>query len=265
MNHRKTHSKRRIITMPFLPKLSVRLIGPLVLLLTILPLGQANAMENFHEARVALKMIYKALGVNTTFYCGCPFNPDTLKITLSDDDPTCGFNTFDYSMRAKRAETELIMPAWQFGSSMPCWHENTRPSGKTINGRRNCQLESEEFNRAEGDLHNLMFANGYINKYRSNFEHSDFGGSAGMFGQCRMVIDRENRLSQPPTETRGLIARAYLYMSATYKVRLSKRQAKVYSAWDKQFPPDKSECARDALIKKYQGNSNPILKGRCPQ
>ncbi len=150
---------------------------------------------------------------------------------------------------------------------MPCWHENTRPSGKKVNGRRNCQDESEDFNRAEGDLHNLMFADGYINAYRSNFRHTDFGKSESekMFGQCKMVIDRENRQSKPPAETRGLIARAYLYMAMTYDVKLSKREELIYSFWDRRYPPDETECARDMLIAIYQDNSNPILKGRCPQ
>ena len=82
------------------------------------------------------------------------------------------------------------------------------------------------------------------------------------FGSCDMQI-KDNK-AQPPEHSRGMIARAYLYMDSTYsRYNMSKAQKQLMTAWDKQFPVTKFECERSSRIEKIQGNANPIMRERC--
>lgn len=51
-----------------------------------------------------------------------------------------------------------------------------------------------------------------------------------------MYISPSVRLALPPERSRGIIARAYLYMSYTYKIPLDANHLELYYKWDKEFP-----------------------------
>ncbi|WP_317450668.1 endonuclease [Phytohalomonas tamaricis] len=85
-----------------------------------------------------------------TFYCGCTYGPD-----LAD----CDYQVRKQEARASRIEWEHIMPAYDFGRALQCWQDG---------GRSNCEATSPEFNRAEGDLVNLVPSIGEVNGDRSN-------------------------------------------------------------------------------------------------
>ena len=78
-----------------------------------------------------------------------------------------------------------------------------------------------------------------------------------------MYISPSDRLALPPERSRGIIARAYLYMSYRYQLPLDKNHLELYYKWDIEFPPDRNECKRNHLIEKIQGNSNPFMGKRC--
>lgn len=42
-------------------------------------------------------------------------------------------------------------------------------------------------------------------------------------------------------QKQGWIARSYLYMSETYKIRLSDQERRLMEAWDKQYPMNERE------------------------
>ncbi|MDN4015260.1 endonuclease, partial [Chryseobacterium gambrini] len=73
------------------------------------------------------------------------------------------------------------------------------------------------------------------------------------------------RVAMPPIETRGKIARSYLYMSKQYNIKLSSQERKTMEAWDKLNNVTKWECERDYRIKKIQGNSNPFVSRQCEE
>jgi deoxyribonuclease-1 len=55
---------------------------------------------------------------------------------------------------------------------------------------------------------------------------------------------------EPPTESRGQIARTYLYMEERYPCyKMSKSQRQLMTAWDAQNPVTGSECMRTERIK----------------
>ena len=81
------------------------------------------------------------------------------------------------------------------------------------------------------------------------------------YGQCDMVVDFKNKQVQPPQHSKGAIARTYFYMADRYKLKLSKKEKKLFKVWDKKNPPSRWECQRNELIKEKQGNKNRFIRG----
>lgn len=88
-------------------------------------------------------------------------------------------------------------------------------------------------------------------------------GEKRKYGQCDVEI--ENRKVEPRPEIRGDIARTYFYMDWAYPNRgiISKKNRKLFKAWDKSDPVDKWECKRAELVKAVQGNDNPFVIRNC--
>ena len=116
----------------------------------------------------------------------------------------------------------------------------------------------------ESDLHNLVPAIGEVNGDRSNFRFSQWNGNEGAFyGQCPAKVDFKERTFEPPEQSRGAIARIYLYMNEKYDFRLASAQKQLMDAWNKTYPVTFWECERDRRIENKQGNPNPFVKTAC--
>lgn len=202
---------------------------------------------NFPQAKKQLAAMYKDQH-QTSFYCGCDFQYKGKK--LIPDLNSCGYQVRKQVKRASRIEWEHIMPAWAFGHQRQCWQTG---------GRKACKRD-REFQKMEGDMHNLVPAIGEVNGDRSNYRFTQWGGIANQYGQCKMIVDFKQKQVQPPQEARGAIARAYLYMAQRYQLKLSKKEQQLYNAWNKQIPPSRWECRKNTLVEKIQGNSNPFIK-----
>ncbi|MBE6422439.1 endonuclease [Succinivibrio dextrinosolvens] len=70
-----------------------------------------------------------------------------------------------------------------------------------------------------------------------------------------MYISPHNHRAIIPQRSRGIAARAYLYMSYQYKILLARNQLELYLKWDKDYPPNRNECLRNQLIAEVQGYS----------
>lgn len=210
-----------------------------------------GSFDDFNDAKRAMPGIFRQLKDPKTLYCGCPLVFSKNRYT--PDLRSCGYKARRNPRRAARIEAEHMMPAWQFGHFMQCWQDG---------GRKKCEVESEEFKKAEGDLHNLYPAVGEVNGDRSNYRYTQGNGSS-MYGKCEMHINFQDRSAEIPQRARGIAARAMLYMSETYKVQLSKNQRKLYEVWDEIYPPDADECLWNSLIKKRQGTDNRFISSKC--
>jgi len=74
------------------------------------------------------------------------------------------------------------------------------------------------------------------------------------------------RRAEPPATARGLIARAYLHMSATYPgYRLGADQQRLMKAWNREYPPDEWECTRARRIAARQGRPNVFTISACKE
>ena len=117
----------------------------------------------------------------------------------------------------------------------------------------------------ESDLYNLVPAvgEGEINGLRSNYIFAMIPGEKRAFGNCDMEI--EGRKAEPPPDKRGNIARTYFYKDWAYPGHgiISKKNRKLFQAWDKEDPVDAWECVRIRRIEGLQGNENPFVKKKC--
>ena len=112
-------------------------------------------------------------------------------------------------------------------------------------------------------MYNLVPAIGEINGLRSNYSFAMIPGEKRVFGKCDMEI--EGRKAEPPPDKRGNIARTYFYMDWAYPGHgvISKKNRKLFQAWDKEDPVDAWECERCRRIEKIQKNENPFVKKAC--
>jgi deoxyribonuclease-1 len=88
-------------------------------------------------------------------------------------------------------------------------------------------------------------------------------GEKREFGKCDVEI--KNKKVEPRESIRGEIARTYMYMDSAYPGRgiITKRNRKLFEAWNKIDPVDEWECDRAKRIERIQGNSNQVVLENC--
>jgi len=220
----------------------------LILLLSTLAFAStASDIISFSKAKRLLAQIYQDQH-QESFYCGCTYTHKGKK--LIPELASCGYQIRKQQKRANRIEWEHIVPAWNFGHQMQCWKKG---------GRRACK-KNKQFKVMEGDMHNLVPSIGEVNGDRSNYRFSDWNGMPYQYGQCDMLVDFKKRKVQPPQQTKGQIARTYLYMADQYSLKLSNQDKRLYQVWNKQFPTTRWECEKNLRVEAIQGNPNPFIK-----
>jgi len=171
--------------------------------------------------------------------------------------------------RANRIEWEHIVPAHAFGQSFKEWREGhpecVNSKGKSFKGRNCARKMAIPFRYMESDMYNLVPAIGEINGLRSNYSFAMIPGEKRDFGVCDMEI--EGRKAELRPEVRGNIARTCFYMNAAYLGRgvISRKNRKLFDAWNKQDSVDSWECERAERIEQIQGNENPFVKRACDE
>lgn len=211
-------------------------MNKMILALIVLLFSQAAHCASFSSSKKILRDMYSAHPY--TFYYRAPI------VNGKPDINAVGYTTAKYVKRSKRIEWEHIMPAYDFGRNMQCWQ----------NGGRKACGKDPRFKIAESDMHNLVPAIGSVNAMRSN---KKFVGKR----RSRHMIIGDTVV--PPQHVIGDIARAYLYMSKTYRINLSKGQRKQMEAWSRMDPVDAWECRKNRMVESIQGNDNPFISSQC--
>ncbi len=216
---------------------------------------QANTHgQNFVQAKKMLTKYYYSLEEPKTFYCNCPlkFSKPT---RMYPDLNSCGYKTHSKAKLALRINYEHIMPASWLGKDLKCWQNG---------GRKNCKNDPK-FDVREGDMHNLVPAIAEINAVRLSYRYQQFlVNEPSKYGKCEFYVsDTKPKAVMPADYTRGFIARAMLYMSQTYNIKLSSQQEKLMNIWNNKYDVTKEECDRNLEIKKLQGNDNPFITKKC--
>ncbi len=222
-------------------------------------LSHAQVPENFNQAKKVAGQIFAQNPV--TLYCGCQYSKN--KIDLN----SCGMEAAQGIPRAHVLEWEHMMPAENFGRQLTCWRDQVCVrEEKRYRGRKCCVKSSADYRRIEAELYNLWPAVGLVNQARSNYRYSVFGQtSATAFYGCPILIDKKIRQVEPRNETKGVVARANLFMSQKYGIKLSETQRALFIAWDKKFPPSEWERNWARQVTAIEGYSNPFIESQLAQ
>lgn len=220
---------------------------------------------NFAEAKRLLSLIHQDHPF--TLYCGCKYQGKSI------DLKSCGYKVYKDPVRAARLEWEHVVPAHAFGQSFKEWRIGSeqcrrgKKKKKSYRGR-SCAQKNPLYARMEADLYNLQPEIGELNGLRSNFSMAAFpkgklNSSSITFGNCQAII--AGRKFEPMDQAKGVVARTYLYMDGAYPGRgiISKKNNKLFAAWNKLYPVTEWECRRAKKIADIQGNSNPVLQAAC--
>ncbi|MDX3905251.1 MAG: endonuclease [Pigmentiphaga sp.] len=220
-------------------------------LLLVLPAHAADLVtrpgavghRDFKRAKQVLPRVYA--GLEQTLYCGCRYEGKRI------DFSSCDYRVRKDERRGSRQEWEHVVPAWNIGHQRQCWKQG---------GRKHCTATDPVFRKAEGDLVNLVPEIGEINADRSNFRYGVWvDDPVPMYGQCKTVVDFRQRRIQPRQAVRGRIARIQMYMAATYGLRLSPLERRIFCTWARAYPVDAWERERERRIVRIQGTGNRFV------
>lgn len=192
-----------------------------------------------------------------------------------DDSPTI---TFQAPTRPLMHYNDMLAALWgevyrDGGSTIYC-QKSFRNRGNELNAehimpvswmlqkvacdsRQSC--DDARFQAMQTDLHNLYPSEKTLNTARGNRPFGEVEGEAREFGECDFEIDKENNRLEPPSASRGNIARAMIYMEQVYGIKIFKRQRQMLIDWHFADPPDAAEKQRNDRIEAIQGNRNPLI------
>ena len=217
---------------------------------------------NFRQVKkVLLQKVYTP-EFHKTFYCDCDFNYNK-KI----DPRRCGYKIKHDRVRGQRIEWEHIVPVSAFGRPLNCWKNARQVCGRK-GGRKCCGKTNRAFQTLEADMNNLVPSIGELNADRSSYHFGNIRGEPRQYGNCNFEFN--GLVVEPPSESKGDVARAYFYMNDRVKALLgyeimSREEQKMFQKWDWNDPPDYWECKKQARIEKLQGTINQYVKKRCPK
>lgn len=220
------------------------------LILVILTITLSLEATSFSSSKkTLLKKVY--YDNQFTFYCNNPYEIKLVqgkqKALIIQDDKYYTprkpyFKSGKPNYRAKRIEWEHIMPAHNFGKHLPCWKKG---------GRKACKKD-KLFKKMEADMHNLVPAIGEVNADRSNYRYGADKLIIGQYGSCEMQVDFKAKRAYVRDDIKGDIARAYLYMSKKYDIKLSKQEKQMMEVWNKLDPISEWEITKQTRISHYQ-------------
>lgn len=202
----------------------------------------------------------------TTLYCSCDYTHSTTASGGVIDPTACGYEVRANADRGGQLEWEHMMPAFEFGHTRACWkvgHDDCKkPDNTPFKGRDCCKKSGvdPEFRKMLSDLHNLAPSVGELNADRSNHPYGIVEGEPRNYGACDFEVSAPPKVAEPMESVRGDVARAWLYMSDTYSIRLSRQERAMFEGWHAADPVDAFEVLRDQRIEAIQGNKNPWVR-----
>jgi endonuclease I len=100
-------------------------------------------------------------------------------------------------------------------------------------------------------MHNIYLTNYYSNNLRSNYKFAD-----------NVNTNTSKNIYIPCNYSRGIIARALVYMKYTYPLlNLSTIiDYDIIILWNKLYPPTDYEVEKNNIVYNYQGNKNIFIE-----
>jgi deoxyribonuclease-1 len=212
----------------------------------------ALSPDSFSKSKKIAAQLFKTHP--QTIYCQCRYEEKEADLA------SCNMQAADSIKRAHRIEWEHMMAAEHFGQQFECWRVPLciNNKGKAYKGRKCCELIDERFRHIESELYNLWPEVGVVNQARSNYRFGMLPEQNDYLG-CAIKIDKKLRRAEPSDDAKGVVARAYLFMSYKYDVSLSASQKNLFMVWDKEFPPDEWEREWALQVASIEGYYNPYI------
>lgn len=122
---------------------------------------------------------------------------------------------------------------------------------------------------SHNDMHNIFKCHGEINNLRSNYKYTDFSNVENHLEFMRIrnsdnYISVKSKLFIPEEASRGIIARAIMYMSYEYKYRYSRViDTHVLLDWCFSYPPCKEEINHNNIAFRKQFKRNKFIDLYC--
>ena len=201
-----------------------------------------------------------------TLYCACTYTNSSTASGGVIEPTVCGYTPRANAERGGILEWEHMMPAFEFGHIRSCWKEGhdscKKLDGTRFKGRECCKKSGvdPEFRIMLADLHNLAPSVGELNGDRSNHPYGLVENDPRDYGACDFEVGGSPKVAEPKEDVRGDVARAWLYMSDGYSIRLSQEERAMFLQWHEADPPDEWERTRDERIEELQGNKNPFVR-----
>lgn len=223
----------------------------IVFLSVLVVTSNAASPNSFAQAKKIAGQLFASHQV--TLYCHCQYHHK--KVNLA----SCGMQSAEPIKRAHRIEWEHMVAAEHFGRHFKCWREPLcERHGKHYKGRACCEQIDAQFRHVESELYNLWPAVGLVNQARSNYRFSELGASPDFFG-CGMIIDRASHRVEPPHDAKGIVARAYLFVSEHYHLPLSSSQRQLFESWNILHPPSAWEKNWAMQVAEIEGYENHYI------
>lgn len=226
------------------------------------PLTAQEPPSSFSKSKKFLADLHEEIGHLETIYCGCPY----ARTTTSGGDvdrEACNLTARKNELRSDRVEWEHVVPASWFGRTRACWilkdEVYSECAGKS--GRSCCEHVNATFRLAHNDPNNLFPSSGEVNADRSNHPYGRVPDEPRAYGQCNFEMGTSPKRAEPAEGvTRGVLARAMLYMSQVYGADVKLPLETVWQ-WHIQNPPEVWEIERAKLIAERTGLRNEWILG----
>ncbi|MBU0551794.1 endonuclease [Myxococcota bacterium] len=117
-----------------------------------------------------------------------------------------------------------------------------------------------DFSPARADLHHLFPTMSRANSARSSNPFGDVTSATDTFGPASLGWSADGRfVFEPRPEHKGDAARAMLYFSTRYDMRISAAEEATLRRWHLEDPVSAGERARNDGVEARQGNRNPFI------
>lgn len=150
-----------------------------------------------------------------------------------------------------------IVPIKQLAPFYACYQQPCLDKrGRRLQGVRCCQNRDKQFKAMQNDLHNWVPETRSLKNVRNRYAFAELNHEVPKRGGCHFYVDKKNKQLEPAPNTRGMIARTYLYMKDTYPLRLTDEEMALYMKWHQQYPVTAKERERNEKIFALQGKRN---------
>ena len=183
-----------------------------------------------------------------TFFCQHPFDSD-FKVMARNCD-TC-------PAQPRSIKWMKVVPSQRLARHKTCYEYKIciNRKGQPFRGLTCCRQKDPHFVAMEQDLHNLVPEDPRLVLLNKGYQLVE--ESVGPIGFiCNARVDHKAKTFHPPEQSRGAIARTYLYMQDTYQLALTHEERELFMKWHMQYPPSTWEKERNTEIYALQNKRN---------